>query len=514
MTSGMVLDLQAVPRPGRARRLDSVYGEFISSLGYPTTSNSSCCVYTRSDALSWWKSSFCRTQQRYERRSYGSIVSWIRESGEYMMRYTNCASFVGATAGDAQRQARHFKWGLKKWVLDRIETGDRSNRRTSVVMTRISMSIRGRQDQSVEHRGRQDRGYDSKRQDFRGQDQRFTGRNGNDRQGQGQRRSTETLPPPPLCTTCGKPHPGVCYKATGGCFTCGSTQHKVKDCPPREAKQKPYAIETMNMLTAALLRHVSLEFPQGAKFSGFCYGQHLGSPILIIVLLFVNSLMCYPDEIPGLPPLERLNLSNELIPELETLSVMGKLYEIFTIIRVSNIFLPAELNMNRRRWLELFNDMTQHPVYHPGKANVSVRNVELCVQSSGGYWASMRIESNSLLQIKEAQRDDGEYLWAIALYARRLYDDAHSSSFTNSPSSPRLYRDLKQYFWVERHEEDVATFKSLDCMDCPTSNNSDKEIHVTVSFFGKDYRKLGELVLSLVQHFILKPMVSKRTIQT
>nr|GFA59151.1 zinc finger, CCHC-type, retrotransposon Gag domain protein [Tanacetum cinerariifolium] len=50
--------------------------------------------------------------------------------------------------------------------------------------------------------------------------------NGNDRQGQGQRRSTETLPPPPLCATCGKPHPGVCYKATGGCFTCGSTQHK------------------------------------------------------------------------------------------------------------------------------------------------------------------------------------------------------------------------------------------------------------------------------------------------
>ncbi|GKC30456.1 zinc finger, CCHC-type, retrotransposon gag domain protein, partial [Tanacetum coccineum] len=106
---------------------------------------------------------------------------------------------------------------------------------------------RGRQDQSVEHRG---------------QDQRFNGRNGNDRQGQGnynqrqhrnqstrdfnqghasgsasQRRSTETLPPPPLCTTCGKPHPGVCYKATGGCFTCGSTQHKVKDCPQGKQKQ-------------------------------------------------------------------------------------------------------------------------------------------------------------------------------------------------------------------------------------------------------------------------------------
>nr|GFD33144.1 zinc finger, CCHC-type, retrotransposon Gag domain protein [Tanacetum cinerariifolium] len=53
----------------------------------------------------------------------------------------------------------------------------------------------------------------------------------------GQRRSTKTLPSPPLCATCGKPHPGVCYKATRGCFTCGSTQHKVKDCPHGKQKQ-------------------------------------------------------------------------------------------------------------------------------------------------------------------------------------------------------------------------------------------------------------------------------------
>ncbi|GKF17388.1 hypothetical protein Tco_0062306 [Tanacetum coccineum] len=39
-------------------------------------------------------------------------------------------------------------------------------------------------------------------------------------------------------------------------------------------------------------------------------------------------------------------------------------------------------------------------------------DVELCVRGSDGYWASMRIESNLMLQIKEAQRDDGE-LWAI-----------------------------------------------------------------------------------------------------
>nr|GFC87503.1 zinc finger, CCHC-type, retrotransposon Gag domain protein [Tanacetum cinerariifolium] len=66
-------------------------------------------------------------QKRYE-REYGSICQLDREnSGEYMERFTRLASFVGAAAGDAQRQARHFKWGLKKWVLDRIFNTDYMN---------------------------------------------------------------------------------------------------------------------------------------------------------------------------------------------------------------------------------------------------------------------------------------------------------------------------------------------------------------------------------------------------
>nr|GFC17277.1 zinc finger, CCHC-type, retrotransposon Gag domain protein [Tanacetum cinerariifolium] len=165
------------------------------------------------------------------------------------------------------RQARHFKWGLKKWVLDRIVNTDYTNvSQVAAAARNIELlhesgnsnkqdkdgnrvqnkgqgqqEIRGRYDQgqhvyrghqdlSVKYRGHQDRGYDSKRQDFQGQDQRSAGSSG-------QRRSTKTLPPSPLCGTCGKPHLGVCYKATGGCFTCGSTQHKVKDCPLGKQKQ-------------------------------------------------------------------------------------------------------------------------------------------------------------------------------------------------------------------------------------------------------------------------------------
>ncbi|GJW18973.1 putative nucleotidyltransferase, ribonuclease H [Tanacetum coccineum] len=117
-------------------------------------------------------------------------------------------------------------------------------------------------------------------------------------------------------------------------------------------------------------------------------------------------------------------------------------------------------------------------------------DVELCVRGSGGFWASMRIESNLMLQIKEAQRDDGE-LWAIVqnvedgkhtefsvdddgvvwfedrlcvpndqALREKVMMEAHSSPFTIHPGSTKMYRDLKTVLWWNRHEEDVATFLS------------------------------------------------------
>ncbi|GJZ36824.1 putative nucleotidyltransferase, ribonuclease H [Tanacetum coccineum] len=122
-------------------------------------------------------------------------------------------------------------------------------------------------------------------------------------------------------------------------------------------------------------------------------------------------------------------------------------------------------------------------------------DVELCVRGSGGYWASMRIESNLMLQIKEAQRDDGE-LWAIVqnvedgkhtefsvdddgvvwfedrlcvpndqALREKVMTEAHSSPFTIHPGSTKMYRDLKQYFWWNGMKQDVATFVSK-CMTC------------------------------------------------
>nr|GFB61698.1 zinc finger, CCHC-type, retrotransposon Gag domain protein [Tanacetum cinerariifolium] len=251
------------------------------------------------DALSWY---FPASEQQRHEHEYGSICQLDRESfGEYMERFTRLASFVGAAIGDVQRQARHLKWGLKKWVLDRIVNTDYTNV-TQVAAAARNIELlhesgnsnkrdrdgnrvqnigqgqqeirgrydqgqhvyRGRQDQSVEYRGRQDQGYDLKRQDFQGQDQRSAGRNGNDCQGQD--------------------------------YDTNIQYHPSKD----------------NVVADAL-----------SQKSGM---------------------------------------------------------------------------------IACFNFRILHDFEH--------LDVELCVRDSGGYWASMRIESNLMLQIKEAQKDDNE-LWAI-----------------------------------------------------------------------------------------------------
>ncbi|GKB58290.1 putative nucleotidyltransferase, ribonuclease H [Tanacetum coccineum] len=153
------------------------------------------------------------------------------------------------------------------------------------------------------------------------------------------------------------------------------------------------------------------------------------------------------------------------------------------------IFTQRELNMRQRRWLELLKDYDTNIQYHPGKANVVADalsrksrmiacfdsiilrdlerlDVELCVRGSGGYWASMRIESNLMLQIKEAQRTDDRLCVPNDQALReKVMTEAHSSPFTIHPGSTKMYRDLKQYFWWNGMKQDVATFVSK-CMTC------------------------------------------------
>ncbi|GKA31945.1 putative nucleotidyltransferase, ribonuclease H [Tanacetum coccineum] len=132
------------------------------------------------DALSWWKAHL-RTQQRYE-REYGSICQLDQEnSGEYMERFTRLASFVAAAArniellhesGNSNKRDRdgnriqnrgQGQTGDKEWgLIDRPGSGLTTTR---------------------PHRSQSTRDFNQ----------------GHASGSAGQRRSTETLPPPPLC---------------------------------------------------------------------------------------------------------------------------------------------------------------------------------------------------------------------------------------------------------------------------------------------------------------------------
>nr|GFC14717.1 putative reverse transcriptase domain-containing protein [Tanacetum cinerariifolium] len=125
-------------------------------------------------------------------------------------------------------------------------------------------------------------------------------------------------------------------------------------------------------------------------------------------------------------------------------------------------------------------------------------DVELCVRDSGGYWASMRIESNLMPQIKEAQKDDDE-LWAIM----QNVEDGKHTEFSVDDDGVVWFEDRLCVPSDEAlREKKFFDRKSLDCIAlrlllCPT------KIRGLRLVFRRDYRKLGELGLSSVQHFIL-----------
>ncbi|PWA49678.1 reverse transcriptase domain-containing protein [Artemisia annua] len=189
-------------------------------------------------------------QQRFE-REYNTIHQKENEnSGEYMQRFLRLSSFVGPIAGDASRQAQHFKWGLKGWVLDRLlntefadvsavndaarnieifHEGSGYNKRNRDGVTTIGVSQAETMITDVQIRG--DRIASllvGTGMTVRVKVLRFS---------RSLLRVHSWLPPPPLCPTCGKPHPVPCHRITGACFNCGSTNHKVKYCPKRNPSE-------------------------------------------------------------------------------------------------------------------------------------------------------------------------------------------------------------------------------------------------------------------------------------
>nr|GEZ44312.1 hypothetical protein [Tanacetum cinerariifolium] len=194
------------------------------------------------------------------------------------------AGFLGAKAGTQEEQAKHFKWGLNDFILDRIlnteftdvaqvanaarnvrdRDGHRirpsdtpaqgSNQRAYDRRNSDRYGNRGRygnKDRYGNNRGRSDRpGSDrhgnginkrstSTQRVWRDQDQQVRGQQYGRSYGSSSQRGYSDYASSPSCTICGKLHLGkACHRATGACFECGKVGHLAKDCKKGSTSSK------------------------------------------------------------------------------------------------------------------------------------------------------------------------------------------------------------------------------------------------------------------------------------
>ncbi|GKB59874.1 putative reverse transcriptase domain-containing protein, partial [Tanacetum coccineum] len=152
---------------------------------------------------------------------------------------------------------------------------------------------------------------------------------------------------------------------------------------------------------------------------------------------------------------------------------------------LQHIFSQKELNMQQRRWIELFSDYDYEICYHPGKANVvadalsrkervnpkRVRAMNMTLQSC--------INDRILTAQKEAmdefaglqkgldemieQRSDGTFYYLDRIWVplkgevkNLIMNEAHKSKYSVHPGADKMYYDLRDRYWWPGMKKDIA----------------------------------------------------------
>nr|GFB96882.1 hypothetical protein [Tanacetum cinerariifolium]GFC22903.1 hypothetical protein [Tanacetum cinerariifolium] len=159
------------------------------------------------------------------KREYHSIRQTNTEtSTEFMQRFLRLAGFLGAAAGTEEEQAKNFQWGLRRSTLNHL---------MCMSYTDVAQVANAAHNYEILHeRDDEDTERPNKRNFAYGRDQRNRGQQSNRYVNSGlqQSRGPSEGYSYPVCTTCGRRHPGECRRAAGTYFKCGQAGHLQKDC--------------------------------------------------------------------------------------------------------------------------------------------------------------------------------------------------------------------------------------------------------------------------------------------
>ncbi|WVZ97159.1 hypothetical protein U9M48_042714 [Paspalum notatum var. saurae] len=190
--------------------------------------------------------------------------------------------------------------------------------------------------------------------------------------------------------------------------------------------------------------------------------------------------------------------------------LFGNRCEIYTDHKsLKYIFTQNELNMRRRRWLELIKDYDLEIHYHPGKANVvadalSRKNAfELCAEFESlnlGFVhhttvATFEVEPTLEQEIRNHQKTDEKVqeireqikvgkaphfhedeqgtVWYknricvpdVDSIKKLILSEAHDTAYSIHPGSTKMYHDLKERFWWYGMKRVVAEYVAV-CDTC------------------------------------------------